>query len=139
MATVNATTANLVLSYFDTLISRTGIIWPSDLPRYFLSRGYSETPITQSLRSEVDIGLAQVRRRYSIDLKEVNGNMRMSQEQLNSFETWYINILEGGTQTFLMLNVLSLETRLLRFKNPYNISHEGGVYYQVSLQLEIMP
>lgn len=139
MATVNATTQSLIISDLDTTVSRTGIVWPVTLPEYFFAHNYSETPRSQVLRSEVDIGLAQVRRRYTKEIYDIEGSMRMSQDQLTIFDEWFDDILLGGTQTFLMINALSLETRTMRFKKPPTYNHEGGVYYQVSLSLEVLP
>lgn len=139
MAIINATTKFLKITSYDVDVSRTGIVWPSTLPEYFFAHRYTETPRSQSIRSEVDVGLAQVRRRYTKEIYDINGSMRMSQDQLTIFDEWFDDILLGGTQTFIMTNALSLEDRTMRFMKPPSYSHEGGVYYQVSLSLEVLP
>lgn len=139
MATINISRATLTLTAFNTTVLRTNIVWPSDLPAYFLDRTYNEKKNSNVLRSSVDVGLPQTRRRYSEPIKNINGVMRMTQDQLDSFELWFDEILKGGTQKFLMTNPLNSEVRSMKFREDYSVSHEGGVYYKVSMPIEVHP
>lgn len=113
--------------------------WPLTLPTYFLAKGYSENPKSQLIKSDIDVGPAKLRRRFTTDALFINGQMRMSQSQLDDLETFYLTTLLGGTLTFDLVNPINSVSRELRFINPYIASHIGGVYYDVSFQLEVMP
>lgn len=138
MATVNATFGTLTLIGNNANVSRTNIIWPETIPNYFFARNYSQTPREQFIRSNVDIGLAQIRRRYTEPILDIQGSMRLSQTQLDELCSWYDTILEGGTKTFNMTNPLNDQVRTCRFKKSFTANHEGGEYYQVSMQMEIV-
>ena len=114
-------------------------VWPITLPEYFDSRGYSESPKSQVIKSSVDVGPAKLRRRYTTDTKDIKGQMRLSQDQLDDLEVFYFDVLSGGVLTFDLVNPLNGVSRELRFKEQYQADYEGGVYYMVKFDLEIMP
>ena len=109
--------------------------WPITLPEYFMGQSYSENPRDSVIRTQNDIGPVSLRNRYTTTILEIRGQMRMTQTQVDTLQTFYADTL-NAVLTFNLTNPITAEVRELRFMSPPQFSHIGGEYYDVSLNLE---
>jgi len=109
--------------------------WPVTLPEFFLGQAYSESPRNTVIRTENDIGLPSMRNRYTTTITDISGKMRMSQDQIAIFNTFY-NVTLNKVLTFDLLNPIDSVVREMRFVSPPVITHVGGITYDVTLNLE---
>ena len=89
--------------------------WPATLPGEFLARGFSWTPKSNAVRSEVDQGPAYQRPRYSTSWIMFTAMMVIDGTQLDTFTSWYLNDLAGGALPFTHDHPLTGETVVMRF------------------------
>jgi hypothetical protein len=120
--------------------------WPATLPDSFEVDSYNEAEADSLIRSQVDAGPAKVRRRFSGNVRPVQGRMTLTSEQLNTLRTFFRTTLAMGALPFdwhehLPDGVDNGTAATFRFveKPKYAPKDTGGPYYTVDLSLEILP
>lgn len=115
--------------------------WP--LPTVSPSGGINITPVDQTIRTDMDVGTARVRRRTTVRNDILQTSWLMTDAQVSTFRDWFedgINGIAGGAIWFtisLPLGSTVATTVNARFKGPYTIDHIGGVYWKINGSLEI--
>ena len=89
--------------------------WPTTLPEEFLARGFSWSPKSNAVRSDVDQGPAYQRPRYSTNRIEFTAMIVVDKTQLDAFTSWYLDDLAGGALPFTHNHPLSGDTVVMRF------------------------
>lgn len=116
--------------------------WPSapTLPQFVEEGGFSEIPQTNAVESEMDVGPAKTRRRFTRSTRKFQCQMRMTSAQVTSFETFWETTLVGGIDVFTWVHPRTRSAANVRFRNPrYQISTQGGGAVNiVSFILEVM-
>ena len=114
------------------------IDWPSTLPQKFEQDGYSEDLADNTIRSEVDVGPAKVRKRYTAGVDVVSGKMHLTADQVDTLKTFYRTDTEGGSLKFNFDHPTENKTMECRFTKPPGIvplAHE----FEGNIELEILP
>ena len=112
--------------------------WPADLPQNILAQGYKGELPNNLLRTSMDVGPAQVRRRGTVAVEPVTGNILCTPTELATLETFYETTLLDGTLRFSWVQPEDGTTAVeMRFTEPPTWSWVDG-YYEVALSLEIL-
>ena len=116
-------------------------IWPASLPQS-PQKGFTETGGVLILRTPMDAGPAKQRRRGQKP-QELSVNFVMTTEQTQVLETFVKDTLRGTARfgfNHPRLNTV-VETRIMPEGNGqlYSFSYLAPGYWNVSLQLEILP
>lgn len=119
-------------------------IWPATLPGSILDADCTLTPADLTIRSDMEIGTARVRRRSAARNDQVEVSWIFTDAQMADFRSWFDNALQGGAAWF---NGLSLATGDggqiqpdLRFAGPFQAvprTGGGGLYWKVTGRLDI--
>lgn len=113
--------------------------WPSNLPQELLVAGYGEQPGRNVIKSQTDVGPAKLRRRGSCAPREIKGTIRLSPEELDTFDEFYETTLMSGVLRFAWVHPIKQDDSVeMRFTDRPVISTQG-LMYDVSLSLEILP
>lgn len=113
-------------------------IWPVDLPQDLLQRGYNQSSPDTILKSSVDVGPAKLRRRTTTAVEPVSGSLLLTEAQLGSIRTFYVNTLSGGSLRFTWKDPVTLVSKELRFTDAPKWAMQSG-WYAVQLSMEILP
>lgn len=102
---------------------------------------YSFKPKDKTIRTEMETGLARVRRRYMGTPTEISVGWIFSREELGIFEKFFENDLQGGAAWFYinLVNGVGETQYLARFKEPYNVATaKREFYWNVDATLEVL-
>ncbi len=110
--------------------------WPDTLPQVFIQSGYQETLPEVAIRTQMDAGPAKVRRRFTVQVVPIKGQMRLTSAQKSYLETFFNVTLAGGSLAFTFPHDGSV---ILRFTKPPAISPAGGLNYVADMDLEQLP
>lgn len=113
--------------------------WPVTLPQSPLLAGYKEDPVDSRIRSSVDAGAQKVRNRYTANVINVTEQYWLTEAQYNTFIDFYEDTLGNGAESFSKPHPFRIGTKLYRFLSPYSQMNSSGNFYQVQLNLEILP
>jgi hypothetical protein len=115
--------------------------WP--LPTVKPSSGFNLAPIDQTIRTDMEVGFARVRRRTTARNDLMQTSWLMEQTQVAIFRDWFENSSTGinGGATWFTISIprgSTIETQVTaRFKGPYTIDHVGGTFWKINGTLEI--
>lgn len=113
--------------------------WPAGLPQYVLESGYQERFQDQTIESQMDTGPAKVRRRFTKAIRFFNATVLMTAAQADTFETFWLTTLKGGSLPFDWVHPRTRAVTSFRFRKPApNFAVVGGVNVQVSFVLEVV-
>ena len=114
------------------------ISWPSTLPLPSI-QGYGLHPGEAILRTEMEVGPARQRRRYTQVPSRISARWVFRREQFALFEAWYRwHAKEGGEWFEInLLGGLGLVVHEARFTRPFDAQPRSGVLWEVSSELEI--
>lgn len=115
--------------------------FPSDLPAP-LAAGYGLTPREQTIRTDMDVGAARVRRRSTARLDTVRVSWSLSDAQAQAFRTWFDSSAEaaGGASWFdvtLRLATGGAVAVEARFMGAPGFEFRGPDRWRVSAELEV--
>lgn len=115
--------------------------WPSTLPRPD-APGYGIKPLDSTIRTDMDVGSARVRRRTMANNDMVTLSWYFTDVQLQTFRTWHASSTgaAGGAAWFtidLALGTLGMVSSTARFKGPFQVAHLSGLTWTVSAELEV--
>ena len=116
--------------------------WPASLPRgdRALVQGYQEQWDGGVIRSEMETGPARLRRRTTAVAQPLSVTFAMDSDQVDTFKTFFLTTLSGGTEPFYFRRPREGQTEIARFRAPPQITPMGsGELWQVSFTVEIMP
>lgn len=120
------------------------INWPSFLPQFIDREGYTRTPRSVLVRTEVSSGPPKVRRRSTARSQTLTVNMVMSKAQLDIFEQFFTQNLGYGALSFNFPEPENpTSTIVVRFDSSsdtlYSITPDGDtIDFSVALNLEIL-
>lgn len=101
--------------------------WPGTLPSYVQEGAFSELPQNVTLETEMDVGPAKIRRRFTKATRKFQCQLFMTSAQVTTFETFWETTLIGGSVTFDWVHPRTRAAATCRFRNPrYQISTTGG-------------
>lgn len=112
--------------------------WPGTLPSP-ISDGYQEIFANNVIRTEMDVGIAKIRKRSTAAPVNFQLVYNMTAAQVTTLETFYETTTNFGADTFTMANPRTGTTENFRFVSPPQLSIPTGVRYRVSIQFEQVP
>lgn len=110
-------------------------LWPSDLPQYALARTYSEQPEINVARFDPSVGMPVLRPRSRIDTDVMTFATRMSDVQIESFNSFYKDTLIDGIRPFLFTDPRTTATTIYAFTDAPDCKAIGPRHYDVTMKL----
>lgn len=115
------------------------VTWPATVPTDINQSGYNESPPDVSLRQPMAVGPPKVRRRSSAGVRPINGIIRMTGAQLETFDAWYVSDLSGGTLPFDFPNPRTSVSKEMMFAVPPTYTPAGGDFWKVGVKMQVLP
>lgn len=112
--------------------------WPTGLPKALLA-GYNDSLPDNTIRSEMDVGAAKLRRRSTSAVANLSFTILLTGSQLDDLEEFYLATTRGGTLSFTMTHPRKGGTITARFKSPPQSSPLGNGRYNATVALEVLP
>lgn len=117
--------------------------WPATLPTAASVYGYSVQPIDQTIRTDMEVGSARVRRRTTNRQDKIALSWVFTDAQLKIFRDWFDDAstgIAGGSSWFTMrvpVGNTGLTSMNARFVGPVKIDHAGALNWSVSGTVEV--
>ena len=115
------------------------IPWPANLPQLVNEESFDEEIGETLIRSDMDIGPAKVRRRFTHGVDAMSFTMYMTMTQYAYFKNWYKVDLNGGANTIEFNHPVTQVLSVFRFTSPPKGRPLGGQYFNVSMTVELLP
>ena len=113
--------------------------FPPSIEDCFLLGGFVYQDQPNTIRSQVEVGPAKLRRRFVDPVTTVNGGITVDQAQLQTFNTFYRTTLLSGVNSFNFADPVSGVDQEYRFIDPPVITPITDTQWAVSMNLEILP
>ena len=115
--------------------------WPASLQQKLNQADFSETLSNTGIRSETDIGLPKVRRRYTKGFEILACSVNIERTDVITFRNFYDTTLNGGTLTFEFTDPFTDSLQEFRFiiDNPPQINIVGGNEFRLRMSWERVP
>jgi len=114
-------------------------IFPPQIEQCFLLANYTQQAEPNVIRSDVEIGPAKTRRRYTLPIINVKAGMVMTGDELKIFDTFYHGALMSGALRFLFRDPVSGTEKEFRFIDPPVYQPITIKHWSVEMTLEILP
>jgi hypothetical protein len=111
------------------------ISWPAELPLTLRSDGLKSQYKDPVLRTDMDMGPAKTRLRYTRPPKTYGGTIAINEDGRKLLDYFYRITTRFGALRFNFTNPQSLEVREYRFTSPPEETGSDGIY-TITLQLE---
>lgn len=111
--------------------------WPATLPRPRLA-GYQIAPGDQTVRTDMEVGAARVRRRSTARDDRITLEWLFTDAQLAEFRAWFDTEAAGGAAWFTGLAVFlgDASATETRFAQSWTAEAVGGGRWRVAAQIE---
>ena len=113
-------------------------IWPSGLPQRPLAEGFTESAVPSVVRTDMDVGPAKMRRRYTAEVRVYSMGLLLTTAQVATLETFYVTTL-GCVEPFDWIDHRTNAAASYRFRSPPSYSEAGPGYWRATLDLEVLP
>jgi hypothetical protein len=113
--------------------------FPATLQELLNTAGFTFGIGNTAIRSNMDIGPAKVRRRFTAGVDTINCSINLNYDEFTTFYNFFNNTLAGGTLTFNYNHPLTGIEEEFRFTGPPSITPLGGRYFSISMQWELIP
>ena len=113
------------------------IQWPETLPQSFLLEGYQEQLQDTRVRTPMDSGPPQTRRRFTAALEFFNGRLLLNKTQMNTLKNFVKVSTNGGSVPFEWKHPTEGTTKEFLFSELPVYSPAGGDYWFASFSLEM--
>ncbi len=116
--------------------------WPASLPLPTVAR-YSLEPLDQTIRTDMEVGAARVRRRTVAPLDMIDVRWVFTLSQMAEFRTWHKDGstgAAGGAAWFtigLQTGDGGVASREARFVNAFRASLVSATVWEVTTKLEV--
>lgn len=115
-------------------------VFPTTLPNVLMTN-YGFKPGNPNIRTEMEAGLARVRRRFISVPTDFQVQWEFTRAELGIFEEFYENDLLSGSAWFniKLVNGVGETTYLARFKEPYEVKTSHREFsWMVTATLEVL-
>jgi hypothetical protein len=109
--------------------------WPDTLPQEWMQDGNQETLPAVMQRTEMDVGPAKARRRFTAQVKPLKRRLILTPTEKGYFETFFDTTISGGALSFTFPHNGS---DVLRFTKEPTLS-QVGVSWIADIELEKLP
>jgi len=116
-------------------------IYPPTLTQCFALGNFIQQAEPNVVRSDVEVGKAKLRRRFTRAVINVNGTIYLNQAELQTFDTFFTLTLASGSKSFNFIDPVSGTEREYRFVDPpvYEVLAGKIGAWTATLALEIIP
>ena len=117
------------------------VAWPSQLPQYLNTEGFSFEAGSSVIESQNEIGPSKRRRVTTKPIDTINASMDMTKTQVDFFRTFFDVTLNAGLTSFNFNDPFTNTPAEYLFRGQYRVSPKGngGEFFVVSFQWEIVP
>jgi hypothetical protein len=116
--------------------------WPLSLQQLLEEASFNYSKGDTVIRSEMEVGPAKVRRRFTKSIDRINGQITINQRDLNQFNTlenFFDTTLNGGTKPFYFDHPITGVPSIFRFVGPFNVVSQGGGIFTAQFVWEKLP
>lgn len=113
--------------------------WPSTLPQRPLSEGFTEQPMSNVVRSDMEVGPAKIRQRYTATIRQYGLRLMLTKAQIATLETFVDSTLGGGVLPFDWVDHRTGSAATYRFVQRPAYQPMGAEYWAAEIALEILP
>jgi hypothetical protein len=118
--------------------------WPLTLPQDLLIAGqlvsyFQESAPDEVVRTEMDAGPAQPRRRFTAAVRPFAGSMHMTKSQTAILDDFFLTEVKGGSLSFTWKHPRIESPVTVRFVKPPTYRAIGAGIFEVGLDMEILP
>lgn len=114
-------------------------VWPVSLQQKLNESGFGISHGDTTIRSDMDIGPAKVRRRFTRGIDNISGSIWLTTSEYTTFRYFYDTTLNGGVNRFEFNHPIDGTLKEYRFSSPPKYTSIGGGKFSVSMQWEEMP
>lgn len=113
--------------------------WPATLPPPAINT-FREKPPQNTIRSTMDKGPDKTRRRTTANIRPISFTLKLTPEQVQALDDFFNITTFSGADEFDYTHPRTGDSVTVRFASePDYAEVEGGVIYNCSISLEIMP
>lgn len=113
--------------------------WPSQLQQNLLEPTFNFKFGDSRLRTNMDVGLAKVRRRSTREIDTASGSIHLEFSDYSIFKDFYKTLINGGVTPFTIIHPIEQVTATFRFVSSPTIRSIGGGVFEVSMEWEEVP
>lgn len=113
--------------------------WPVALQTLVNEEGFGLKMADTVLRSDMDIGPAKIRRRYTKGVETLTVSINLDTDQYDLFNDFFYTTLNGGAKTFNYTHPITQDSQEFRFVGSPDIRSLGGGNFRASMTWEILP
>lgn len=115
-------------------------LWPAFLQDLINAAGFSSEIGETVLRTEMDIGPAKLRRRFTHSIDNYNTEITVYTTDMPAFFTFFNTTLNGGVTPFYFDDPLTGIEEIFRFVGTPKISPNGSAgWFDISMSWERLP
>lgn len=133
-------TADALSITADALLSADGFVgWPVGLPNPTVS-GYGLNPVDQTIRTDMEVGSARVRRRSLARLDMIDVAWKFTDAQMAIFRDWFDTTAAGGAAWFdinLATGDGGVVLKSAKFNGIWKAGLLPGLNWSVTAKLEV--
>lgn len=113
--------------------------WPATLPQVLLLEGMQEQSPNVTVRTSMDAGPAKVRRRFSAGVRNFQGRLVLTTEQVETLDVFHQETLLGGAVAFDWTHPRKGTAVAMRIIEPPAYRPLGAGQWETALSLEVLP
>lgn len=113
--------------------------FPPSLQEFVNESGFGLGTGETAIRSEMDVGPAKVRNRFTEGIDEFTTTIDIFKTDYTTLDNFYKTTLNGGTGTFLYDHPITEVESEFRFVGAPAYAPLGGGYFRVSMTWELLP
>lgn len=115
------------------------VAWPALLQSVVNEESFSFIIGETSIRSDMEVGPAKVRRRFTKSVDGLTCSINLTQSEFQTFYDFYDIDLNGGTKVFSFIHPVTQVLSDFRFTKAPNMRSLGGGNFRVVMEWEQMP
>ncbi len=113
--------------------------WPSSLQQTLNAARFTYNFGETVLRSDLDVGPAKVRRRFTRPVDKVSAQIYLDYSDWSTFYTFFNTTLAGGSKTFNFTHPITNTLAEFRMTGPPRVTPVGGIVFQIDMEWELIP
>lgn len=114
-------------------------VWPASLPQNPQLMGFQESGAGATVRTQMDAGPAKVRRRFTIEVRNISLALVMTTAQVATFDTFWTSTISYGALAFDWVDFRTLAAQTYRIASRPAYTALGNGYWRVEFMLETVP
>lgn len=113
--------------------------WPTSLPQLPLVSGFAQTAAGGTVVTEMDVGPAKRRRRYTLERVRVQIALVLTTAQIATLETFWTTTLAGGVDAFDWVSPITRASASCAFLSRPRYTAIGASKWSTEFEIEVLP